>query len=125
MWPVLSKPSYEHVLTESKQQTNIYWSLDGTSLVWKFQSKGNVEQNFPLSGGCRLLLELYEKISIFLIIGRLRVIREEATGGSTVATSNWPIQNTEYHGYSKALFSVSLGVILTPKVYYGILWHSL
>ena len=118
MWPVLSKPSYKHVLTESKQQTNIYWSLDGTSLVWKFQSKGNIEQNCPLSGGCRLFLELYEKISIFLIICHLR---EEARGGSTVATSNWPIPNRKYHGYSKALFSVSLGVILTPKVYYGIL----
>ena len=33
-------------------------------------------------------MELYEKISIFLIFGHLRVIREEATGGSTVATSN-------------------------------------
>ena len=51
MWPVLSKPSYEHVLTESKQQTNIYRSLDGTSLVWRFQSKGNIDQNCPLSGG--------------------------------------------------------------------------
>ena len=93
MWPVLSKPSYKHVLTESKQQTNIYWSLDGTSLVWKFQGKGNIKQNCPMSGGveCRLFLELHEKISIFLMIGRLRVIREEATGGSTVATSNWPI----------------------------------
>ena len=39
-------------------------------------------------GGCRLFLELYVKISIVLIIGRLRVIREKATGGSTVATSN-------------------------------------
>ena len=109
MWPVLSKPSYEHVLTESKQQTNIYWSLDGTSLVWRFQSKGNIDQNCPLSGGGRgeggrLFLELYEKIAIFLIIGRLRVIREQATGGSAVATSNWPIQNRKYHGYSKALF---------------------
>ena len=51
MWPVLSKPSYKHVLTESKQQTNIYWSLDGTSLVWRFQSKGNIDQNCRLSGG--------------------------------------------------------------------------
>ena len=51
MWPVLSKPSYKHVLTESKQQTNIYWSLDGTSLEWKFQSKGNIKQNCLLSGG--------------------------------------------------------------------------
>ena len=107
MWPVLSKPSYEHVLTESKQQTNIYWSLDGTSLVWRFQSKGNIDQNCRLSGGgggCRLFLEVYEKIPIFFIISRLRVIREQATGGSTVATSNWPIQNRKYHGYSKALF---------------------
>ena len=106
MWPVLSKPSYQHVLTESKQHTNIYWSLDGTSLVWRFQSKGNIDQNCPLSGGGgrRLFLEVYEKIPIFLIIVRLRVIREQATGGSTVATSNWPIQNRKYHGYSKALF---------------------
>ena len=50
---------------------------------------GNIKQNCPLSGGgCRLFLELYVKISIVLIIGRLRVIREKATGGSTVATSN-------------------------------------
>ena len=43
---------------------------------------------------CRLFMELYEKISIFLIIGRLREIREEATGGSTVATSkSWIYTN--------------------------------